>query len=119
MNTKRLKRIKRHKRIRRKIIGTKILPRLSVYCGLSNLHVQFIDDSNSETLLSVSTKDKDIKKTIGYGGNIQAAKNLGEIAAERAKSKGIEKIVFDRSGFQYHGRIKALAEACRKGGLKF
>lgn len=119
MRTKRLNRIRRHKRIRKKIVGTKVLPRLSVYCGLSNLHVQFIDDINEKTLLSVSTKDKDIKKTIGYGGNVQAAKSLGEIAAERAKNEGIEKIVFDRGGFQYHGRVKALAEACRKGGLKF
>jgi len=119
MSDTRLKRIKRHKRIRRKMIGTENKPRLSVYCGLSNTHVQFIDDMNEKTLLSVSTKDKDLKVKIGYGGNVKAATLLGEIATERAKSKGIEKIVFDRGGFLYHGRVRALADACRKGGLKF
>jgi len=119
MLTKRLKRVRRHKRIRRKIMGTGARPRLCVYCGLANIHAQFVDDITEKTLLSVSTQNKDIKKKIGYGGNVKAAGALGEILAERAKKKGISEIVFDRSGFVYHGRVRALAESCRKHGLKF
>lgn len=111
-------RIKRHKRIRKKIIGTKEKPRLAVYKSLKNIYVQLVDDENSVTLLSCSTKDKDLKEK-KLNRNIKSAAVLGELLAKQAKEKGIEQIVFDRGGYLYHGRIKALAEAARKGGLKF
>ncbi|NQS99508.1 MAG: 50S ribosomal protein L18 [Candidatus Omnitrophica bacterium] len=113
------KRIKRHRRIRKKIVGTEKRPRLCVYRGLANLHVQLIDDLSAKTLLSVSTQDKDLKKKLGYGGNIKAARLLGEVLAKRAQEKGINEVVFDRGGFLYHGRIKALAETAREHNLKF
>lgn len=113
------KRIRRHKRIRKKTIGTKARPRLCVYRGLANIHAQLIDDRAEETLLYVSTENKDFKKKIPYGGNVKAARTLGEILAEQAKKKGIAEVVFDRAGFLYQGRVKALAESARKHGLKF
>lgn len=119
MKEKLLKRIRRHKRIRRKIFGTKIRPRLCVYRGLANIRAQLIDDMTEKTLLSVSTYDKDFKKKPACGGNAKAAEALGELLAERAKKKGIIEVVFDRAGFLYHGRVKALAESARKHGLRF
>ncbi len=113
------KRIRRHKRIRKKILGTEARPRLCVYRGLSNVQAQLVDDINERTLVSVSTQDKDFKKKITYGGNVKAAQLLGEILAERAKKKGVTEVVFDRAGFIYHGRVKALAESCREHGLRF
>lgn len=112
-------RIKRHLRIRNKIFGTKQKPRLSVFRSNKNIFVQFIDDTAHSTLLTASTLDKEFKEKSKFGGNIKAAELLGEIAAKRAKENKIEKIVFDRSGYLYHGRVKSLAEALRKGGLIF
>lgn len=109
----------RHLRIRKNICGTKVKPRLSVYRSFKNLFVQLVDDQARSTLLSVSTQDKYFKEKIKYGGNIKAAALLGEIVAQKAKEKNIESIVFDRGGYLFHGRVKALAEALRKGGLKF
>ena len=119
MKEKLLKRIRRHKRVRRKIFGTEKRPRCCVYRGLANIHVQLINDTNKKTLLSVSTQDKDLKKKVSWGGNIKAAQLLGEVLAEQAKKKAIFEVVFDRGGFLYHGRIKALAESAREHGLKF
>lgn len=119
MREKQIKRIRRHRRIRKKIFGIESWPRLCVHRGLSNIHTQLIDDTNGKTLLSVSTEDKHFRKKMIYGGNVQAAKVLGEILAQRAKKKGILKVIFDRAGFLYHGRIKALAESAREHGLKF
>jgi large subunit ribosomal protein L18 len=119
MNQKVQSRLRRHKRIRKKIFGTGNCPRLCVYRGLANLHIQCIDDINEKTLLSVSTLESDFKKKLNYGGNVKAAIVLGEILAERARKKGITEVVFDRAGFLYHGRIKAFAESARKHGLKF
>lgn len=119
MLDKREKRTRRHKRIRKKIVGTAGVPRLCVYRGYANLQAQLIDDINGQTLLSISTQDKEFKKKMNYGGNIQAAALLGEILAERAKKKGLSELIFDRAGFLYHGRIKAFAESMRKQGLKF
>jgi large subunit ribosomal protein L18 len=120
MHKKNIKpRERRHIRSRKKIIGTKEKPRLSVYKSLKNLFVQFVDDQTHTTLLTVGTTDKEFKEKAKYGGNVKAAGILGEIVARRAKEKNIEKIVFDRGGCLYHGRIKALADALRKGGLKF
>lgn len=119
MKEKLRKRIRRHNRIRKKILGTKLCPRLCVYRGLANIEAQLIDDLNQKTLLTVSSKDKQFKKKIPYGGNIQAAKLLGQTLAEEAKNKKISKVVFDRAGFLYHGRVRALAESCREHGLRF
>ncbi|MBL7084691.1 MAG: 50S ribosomal protein L18 [Candidatus Omnitrophica bacterium] len=119
MREKTEKRIRRHKRIRKKIFGTKERPRLCVYRGLANLSAQLIDDMDEQTLLSISTQDKNVKKKISYGGSVKAAKILGEMLAEEAKKKGITRVIFDRSGFLYHGRLKALAESCREHGLEF
>ncbi len=118
-NKTELGRLKRHKRIRKTVLGTNDRPRLSIHRSSSNLHAQFIDDLNQKTLLAVSTLDKDFITKCKYGGNVKAAALLGETAAQKAKAKKIEKIVFDRAGYLYHGRIKAFADAARKGGLSF
>jgi large subunit ribosomal protein L18 len=110
---------RRHLRIRKKISGTKIRPRLSIYRSLKNLFVQLIDDDSNLVMISASTLDKEFKTNTKYGGNVKAAELLGQILSKKAKEKNIEGIVFDRGGYLYHGRIKALADALRKGGLKF
>ena len=107
---------KRHLRGRNHISGTAERPRLNVFRSLSNIYAQVIDDVNGVTLVSASTKDKDFKN---YGGNIEAAKAVGEAVAKRALEKGITEVVFDRGGYVYHGRVAALAEAAREAGLKF
>jgi large subunit ribosomal protein L18 len=112
-------RIKRHMRLRKKIMGDKEQPRMSIHRSLTNLYVQFIDDLSQKTICSVSTLDPAVKGTVKQGGNLKAAEALGAQAALAAKAKGISKVVFDRGGFIYHGRIKAFAEAARKNGLKF
>ena len=109
-------RLKRHKRVRAKISGTPEMPRLNVFRSEANIYAQVIDDVNGVTLASSSSLDKAIE---GYGGNIAAATAVGKLVAERAKAKGIETVVFDRGGYLYHGRVKALAEGAREGGLKF
>ena len=109
-------RLKRHKRVRAKISGTPEMPRLNVFRSEANIYAQVIDDVNGVTLASASSLDKAIE---GYGGNIAAATAIGKLVAERAKAKGIETVVFDRGGYLYHGRVKALAEGAREGGLKF
>jgi len=108
---------KRHLRIRKNMVGTALRPRLSIYRSNTNLYAQIIDDVNAVTLVSASTIEKDSK--LDNGGNIAAAKVVGENIAKRALEKNIETVVFDRSGYQYHGRVKALAEAAREAGLKF
>lgn len=120
MQRKRTKqRERRHLRIRKKITGEGKRPRLCLFRSLSNLTAQLIDDNEGKTLLSLSTFDKETKAKVGYGGNVKAAEALGVSFAEKAKAKGITKVVFDRGGCQYHGRIKAFAEAARKSGLVF
>ena len=109
-------RLKRHKRVRAKISGTPEMPRLNVFRSEANIYAQVIDDVNGVTLASASSLDKAIE---GYGGNIAAATAVGKLVAERAMAKGIETVVFDRGGYLYHGRVKALAEGAREGGLKF
>ena len=109
-------RLKRHKRVRAKISGTPEMPRLNVFRSEANIYAQVIDDVNGVTLASASSLDKAIE---GYGGNIAAATAVGKLVAERPKAKGIETVVFDRGGYLYHGRVKALAEGAREGGLKF
>jgi large subunit ribosomal protein L18 len=119
INEKYIARKKRHIRVRTKIIGTSARPRLNVYRGLKNMYAQIIDDYKKKTLISCATFTKDFKKKLVYGGNVKAAALLGEIVAEKAKNAGITKVVFDRGGFLYHGRIKAFADAARKAGLIF
>lgn len=109
-------RIKRHKRVRAKISGTPETPRLDVFRSNSNIYAQVIDDVNGVTLAAASSVEKDFE---GSGGNIEGAAKVGKLIAERAKAKGIESVVFDRGGYVYHGRVKALAEGAREGGLDF
>ena len=99
--------------------NSSMYPRLSVYRSNLNIYVQVIDDTKGMTLVSASSMDKEIKKEIKYGGNVDAAKVVGITIAKKALKAGIEKVVFDRGGFLYHGRIKALAESARENGLKF
>ena len=113
------KRVARHARVRKTISGTPEKPRLCVYRSLKNISVQIIDDVNRVTLVSASSLDKDLKSEIGYGGNKEAAKLVGETIAKRALAKGIENVSFDRGGFLYHGRVKELADGAREAGLKF
>jgi large subunit ribosomal protein L18 len=111
---------RRHKRIRKKVSGTKELPRLSVYRSLKNMYAQLVDDYSGKTLFSISTASADLRDKIKKdGGNVKGAAALGQALADLCKKNGIQKIAFDRSGYMYHGRVKALAEAARKGGLKF
>jgi large subunit ribosomal protein L18 len=104
-----------HDRIRAKIQGTAERPRLNVYRSLNHIYAQVIDDSKGATLVSASTVAGKIKG----GGNVAAAREVGKLVAERAQEKGIKKVVFDRGGYLYHGRIKALADAAREAGLDF
>lgn len=110
-------RLKRHDRIRKKISGTSERPRLCVYRSLKHIYVQIVDDSTGNTLVAASTLDKELKDI--YGGNTQAAEAVGKLAAQKAIEKGIVDVVFDRGGYLYHGRIKALADAARSAGLNF
>ena len=104
-----------HKRIRRKVTGTTERPRLAVYRSLNHIYAQVIDDEQGVTLVSASTIEKDLRGS--SGGNIDAARRIGQAIAERAQSKGIERVVFDRGGYLYHGRVKALTDAARAAGL--
>jgi large subunit ribosomal protein L18 len=112
-------RLARHRRIRRKVKGTAECPRLCIFRSARHIYAQVIDDNSGCTLVSASTQDKGMKKTGSLGGGIAAAKEVGERVAERAKTAKIKQVVFDRGGFDYHGRIAALADAARKSGLKF
>jgi len=106
-------------RIKKKVKGTPERPRLVVFKSLKHIYVQVVDDVNGRTLASASTLDKDCKSKVKTGGNIEAAKVVGDVIAQRLKEQGTESIVFDRGGYLYHGRVKAIAEAARAGGLKF
>ena len=107
-------RLKRHKRVRGKISGTPERPRLNVFRSKTNIYAQIIDDVNGKTLVSASSLEKGFE---GNGGNIAAAKKVGQMVAERAKAAGIDTVVYDRGGYVYHGRVQALAEGAREGGL--
>lgn len=109
-------RLKRHKRIRAKISGTPERPRLCVYRSENNIYAQIIDDTVGNTLVSASSVEKEFGNE---GGNCESAKKVGQLIAERALAKGISEVVFDRGGYLYHGRVLALAEGAREGGLKF
>ena len=109
-------RLRIHKRIRRKVSGTQERPRLAVFRSLNHIYAQVIDDGQGVTVASAASTEKDLK---GKGGNITGAKLIGQKVAERAKEKGITRVVFDRGGYLYHGRVKALADAAREAGLEF
>lgn len=110
---------KRHLRLRKNLIGSAERPRLNVFRSLSHIYAQIIDDQTGKTLVSASTNDKELRDSVTYGGNIPAAKAVGEAIAKRALAQGIKQVVFDRGGYIYHGRIAALAEAAREAGLEF
>ncbi len=115
-----ISREKRKRRVRRKVVGTTERPRLSVFRSAKNIYAQIIDDTNFQTLVQVSTVSKDVRDDVkGKGGNREGASIIGKLIAQRAQEKGIKKVVFDRNGFLYHGRVKSLAEAAREGGLEF
>ncbi len=109
-------RLRIHKRIRSKVTGTEARPRLAIFRSLNHIYAQVIDDGKGFTLAAAASTEKDLR---GKGGNLEGAKLIGQKVAERAKQKGISKVVFDRGGYLYHGRIKALADAAREAGLEF
>jgi len=105
-----------HKRIRNRLAGTQERPRLAVFRSLNHIYAQVIDDGPGHTLVAAGSTEKDLR---GKGGNVEGAKLIGRLVAERAKNKGIARVVFDRGGYLYHGRVKALADAAREAGLEF
>jgi large subunit ribosomal protein L18 len=108
-----------HLRIRTRVSGQPQSPRLNVFRSLSHIYAQVVDDSTGHTLISASSRDSEVRKTLKTGGNIAAAKVVGQVVAQRAIAAGIPGVVFDRGGYAYHGRVKALADAARAAGLKF
>lgn len=117
--SRRAGRQKRHERIRKKVLGTTERPRLSVYKSLNHVYAQIIDDLKGYTIVAASSLDKEFKDDGTHKGNIRTAKKVGELIAKRALEKGIKKVVFDRSGYLYHGSVRALAEAVRETGMEF
>ena len=119
--SRREKRARRHKRIRKKVFGTPERPRLAVYRSLHHFYAQIIDDTTGTTLVSASTIDPEYVKLAGKRGgkSIESAQFVAQVLVEKAKKKGIDKVVFDRGGFMYHGKIKAFADKCRELGLEF
>ena len=116
---RRAARLRRQIRVRKKISGTTARPRLNVFRSLEHIYAQVIDDEVGTTIASASTVDRELRGKVGSMKKVDQAKEIGKVVAERAKAKGIETVVFDRGGFPYHGRIKALAEGSREGGLTF
>jgi len=119
MLKKQLLRRKRHKRVRKQVFGTAEQPRLNVFRGIRNIHAQVVDDTAGHTLIAASTLDAELKGKFKSGGNAEAAKMVGELIGKRAVEKGIKKVVFDRGGYKYHGRVAALADGARGAGLDF
>ncbi|MGH7316672.1 MAG: 50S ribosomal protein L18 [Candidatus Rokuibacteriota bacterium] len=109
----------RHLRIRRQVIGTPERPRLAVFRSLNHIYAQVVDDSSGRTLAAVDSRAPEFRQKAKAGGNVAAARIVGELLAQRLKARGISRVVFDRGGYQYHGRVKALAEAARAAGLAF
>lgn len=110
---------RRQFRVRKKVSGTPDCPRLNVFRSINHIYAQLIDDFSGNTLVSSSSSDKELKGKLSTGGNIEAAKEVGMLIAKRAVDKGVKKVVFDRGGNLYHGRVKALADGAREGGLEF
>jgi large subunit ribosomal protein L18 len=118
-NVKELARQKRKKRVRSHLRGTDKRPRLNIFRSLKHIYAQAIVDTTGRTLVSISTLSPEIRGNLGRTGNVEAAKKVGELLAKKCLEMGIQKVVFDRNGYLYHGRVKALAEAARTGGLTF
>lgn len=116
-DTSNISRLRRHKRVRKAVNGTLARPRLCVFRSLKNIYAQIIDDVAGKTIVSASTLDSELKGT--YGGNKNAARDVGKLIAKKAQEQGISKVVFDRGGYLYHGRVTELAEGAREGGLEF
>ena len=116
---KNAKRLQRHKRVRRKVFGTPQRPRLCVFRSSNNIYAKIIDDTNRVTLVAASSLDEAVKGAVNHTGNKEAAKLVGEMVAKKAVEKGITEVVFDRGGYVYHGRVAALADGAREGGLNF
>ena len=114
-----LRRERRRRRIRRRLFGTPERPRLSIFRSIKHISVQLIDDVAGRTLCAASSGDKSLADQLKHGGNCAAAKVVGQLLAERARMHGIRKVAFDRNGYKYHGRVKALADAARETGLAF
>jgi large subunit ribosomal protein L18 len=119
MTGKRELRQRRHQRVRKKVSGTQERPRLAVFRSEHHIYAQVIDDSQGHTLAAASSLDANLRQEHKYGGNVDAAKAVGRLVGERAKEKGIQKVVFDRGGFAYHGRVAGLADGAREAGLEF
>ena len=110
---------RRHSRVRRRVYGTPQRPRLNIFRSADHIYVQVIDDTAGRTLVSASSLDKELAESVKSGGNVQAAAAVGRLVAERALKANLKAVVFDRGGYRYHGRVKALADASRERGLKF
>jgi len=117
--TARAARVRRHERVRKTIAGTAERPRLDVFRSLNHIYAQIIDDSIGHTLVAACDADKEVRTAVTSKKKTEVASAVGEALAKKAKEKGIQAVIFDRGGFRYHGRVKALAEAARKGGLTF
>ncbi|MGB4503721.1 MAG: 50S ribosomal protein L18 [Syntrophaceticus sp.] len=117
--TRAIKRQRKHLRVRKKVFGTAERPRLSFYKSLNHIYAQVIDDSKGETLVFASTLSPEIRDEVGGKKNMAAARVVGQLVAEKARARGIEKVVFDRGGYPYHGRVAAFADAARENGLEF
>src|SRR5438552_16250624 len=117
--TKHRRQLRRRRHVRRQIVGTSERPRLTVFRSSKHIYAQLVDDLQGVTLAAASSRTKKADAALPYGGNIKAAQTVGQKIAEAAKTKGIAKVAFDRGHYRYHGRIKALADAARKGGLQF
>lgn len=116
---RRVSRLRRHKRVRRHVIGTAERPRLNVFRSLNHIYAQVIDDGKGHTLVSASTVDPEVQKQLKGLTKTDQARVVGKALAERALGQGVKQVVFDRGGYKYHGRVKALADAAREGGLEF
>jgi len=116
---KNVKRLRRHKRIRKKVFGTPERPRLCVFRSNKHIYAQIIDDTIGHTLVAASTLDPELRGKLQKTWNVEAAREVGRLIGKRALEKGIKKVVFDRGGYKYHGRVKALAEGAREAGLEF
>ena len=116
---RRVARLRRHRRVRKRIVGTSERPRLNVFRSLRHIYAQVIDDGREYTVVSASTIDREIEAQLQGLTKIEQARVVGKVLAERALSQGIKKVIFDRGGYKYHGRVKALADAAREGGLEF
>jgi large subunit ribosomal protein L18 len=116
---KELRLSRRKRRVRKRVFGTQERPRLTVHRSLQHIYAQIVDDGRGVTLCQASTRDKELRGGVSYGGNCPAAAEVGKLLAARAKAAGVERIAFDRNGRRYHGRVKALAEAMRESGMQF